>query len=222
MKRLLFYYSFIVVSMLTVIGFSSAQTPGQLLPAVLSFPLLLYFGLLVIPKRNKAILLPKQQPVKILKGQKIEKAEVTKIKNFDGNRRAFLKIIGSAGITVFLFSIFAKKAEAAFFGSNPGPGIVGIKDSTGTLINPAIKHPTDGYKINQIDDTSSATYSYFGFVNKDGAWFIMRETASGVDVGQYRYTKGTDTPGFSDGWDNKVDPTVGGYPAYNYFDVIFD
>lgn len=223
MRRLLFYYSFVVVTLMAIGGFTSADSWGQLLPAILSFPLMVYFGLAVAPKRTRAILLPKQQVVhKKGKAEVIEAAEVTKLKpGFDMDRRAFLKIIGSAGLTIFLFSLFTKKAEAAFFGSNPGPGIVGIKDSTGTLIDPAIKHPTDGYKINQIDDTN-ATYSYYGFINKDGAWFIMREVTSGVDAGQYRYTKGTDTPGFSDGWDNKVTPTDGGYPTYNYFDEIFD
>jgi len=214
MKKLIQYYSFVIVAILTIIGFTSAGNVGQLLPAILTFPLLVYFGLAIAPKRSRAVVLPKMQSAK---GEKIEVGQVTKLKpGFDLDRRAFLKLIGSAGITVFLFSIFAKRAEAAFFGSVPGPGTVAIKDATGTVINPAIKHPTDGYRINQVDDTSSATYSYYGFTNKDGAWFIMREVTSGVDAGQYRYTKGTS--GFAAGWADRVDPDT----PYNYFDEIFD
>lgn len=218
MKRLLYYYSFIIVAIMALISFTSAESIGQLIPAIFFFPLAVYFGILITPKRSKAILLPKyqSQSKKLTKKEvKVTEGKVTKLKGFDMDRRAFLKLIGSAGLTVFFFSIFAKRAEAAFFGSVPGPGIVGIKDSTGTLIDPAIKHPTDGYKINQLDD-SNATYSYYGFTNKDGAWFIMRETTSGVDAGQYRYRKGAS--GFPAGWSAKADNPE----TYDYFDEIFD
>ena len=63
-------------------------------------------------------------------------------------------------MTVFLFSIFTKRAQAAFFGSVPGPGIVGLKDSSGVRIDPAKHHPTDGYKINRIDDDSLPSNYY--------------------------------------------------------------
>jgi hypothetical protein len=218
MKRLLHYYSFIVVSIMALIGFTSAQSVGQLIPAVLFFPLAVYFGILITPKRSKAILLPKFQvpPQKLNKEEKISEGKVTKLKGFDMDRRAFLKIIGSAGLTVFFFSIFAKRAEAAFFGSVPGPGTVALKDSAGAIIDPAIKHPTDGYKINQMDDTSDPPYAYYGFANKDGAWFIMRETTSGVDEGQYRYRKGSS--GFPAGWGGRT----ANPETYDYFDEIFD
>ena len=212
MKRLLYYYSFIFIALITIGGFTAATAWNQLLPAILSFPLMVYFGLAVAPKRTRAILLPKQQGV-TQKGKKeevIETAKVTKIKpGFDIDRRAFLKIIGSAGITIFLFSLFTKKAEAAFFGSNPGPGIVGIKDSTGTLIDPSKHHPTDGYKISGIDDSSPA---FYGFVNKDGDWFIMKEEADG----DYLYYKKLITDDdFETEWPNR-----GGF-SYGYFNTKF-
>lgn len=212
MKRLLFYYSFIVVALTTIGGFTTVQNFWQLLPAILSFPLMVYFGLSVAPKRTKAILLPKQQvTTKKGKVEVIETAQVTKIKpGFDMDRRAFLKIIGSAGITIFLFSLFTKKAEAAFFGSVPGPGTVAIKDSTGTVIDPAKHHPTDGYKISGIDDSSPA---YYGFVNKDGDWFIMKEEADGDYLYHKRVTPTEDT--FDVEWPNR-----GGF-LYDYFDTIF-
>src|SRR3990167_9057460 len=118
----------------------------------------------------------------------------------------FFRLIGSAGVSVFLLSIFTGKAEAAFFGSNPGPGTVGIKDSTGTLIDPSEKKPTDGYNISQIDD---AIPSYYGYVNKDGAWYIIKEDATGA----YRYVKGTSS--FSTNWTDRAVLT------YDYFNSIF-
>ena len=204
MKRLLYYYAFILATLLTIGGFTSVQNVWQLIPAIFSFPLMVYFGLLVAPKRSKAVLLPKMQT------EKVEKAEIVKEKQgFDGNRRAFLKIIGSAGLTLFFFSIFTKRAEAAFFGSNPGPGIVGIKDSTGTLIDPAKHHPTDGYRISAVDDSSPA---FYGFVNKDGDWFIMKEEADG-DYLYYKKLAGDDD--FGTEWPNR-----GGF-GYGYFDMKF-
>jgi hypothetical protein len=127
----------------------------------------------------------------------------------DLDRRAFLKLIGSAGMAVFLLQLFSGKANAAFFGSVPGPGTVGIKDSGGNLIDPAISQPTDGYKISQIDD-ASATVQYFGFVNKDGAWYIQKEDSS---EGTYRYTKGSSN--FATNWTNRTSLT------YDYFDSVF-
>ncbi|MFS8159225.1 MAG: hypothetical protein ACMG6E_03255 [Candidatus Roizmanbacteria bacterium] len=118
----------------------------------------------------------------------------------------FLRLIGSAGVSVFLLSIFTGKAEAAFFGSMPGPGTIGIKNTSGTLIDPAEKKPTDGYNITNVDDTIP---SYYGYVNKDGAWYIVKEDATGA----YRYSKGSSA--FSTSWGNRASLT------YDYFDVIF-
>jgi hypothetical protein len=157
-------------------------------------------------KKKKAI--KKKGVQKAEKENVIEGEEVTLKEKFDIDRRTFLKLIGSAGMTLFLFSIFTKKAQAAFFGSNPGPGIVGIKDSEGTLIDPAIKHPTDGYKIAELDDSTPA---YYGFVDKDGNWFIMKEAS-----GQYKYYKKLPTDDdFGTEWPNR-----GGF-SYQYFDAIF-
>ncbi len=103
-----------------------------------------------------------------------------------------------------------KRAQGAFFGSVPGPGVVALKDTSGAEIDPAIKLPTDGYKISEIDDSSPA---YYGFVDKDGDWFIMKESSAG----QYKYYKKivTDDDTFTVEWPNR-----GGF-TYLYFDSIF-
>lgn len=133
----------------------------------------------------------------------------------DADRRVFLKLIGSAGLSVFMFALFTKKAQAAFFGSVPGPGVVALKDTAGVKIDPAQHHPTAGYKISRLDDTSSATYAYFGFVNKTGNWYLQREQLTGADTGQYLYSKGDSN--FATAWTNRASPT----PAYDTFDNTF-
>jgi len=219
MKKLLIYYNFIIVTLMIVAGFLGTGSLAQLASAALFFPLLAYFLFLVLPNKNKAIVFPELKKIEktknkkaeagILKAEKIEDGGPDK-KRMDANRRAFVKLIGSAGMTVFLFSIFTKKAQGAFFGSVPGPGTIALKDSTDTVIDPAIKLPTDGYKISEIDDSSPA---YYGFVDKDGEWFIMKESSAG----QYKYYKkvtGVDND-FTTDWPNRA-----GF-SYQYFDSIF-
>jgi hypothetical protein len=218
MKKLLIYYNFIIVSLMIVAGFLGTGSYAQLASAALFFPLAAYFLFLVLPNKNKAIIFPqpeetrqtkkKKAKTEILKAEKIEDDGPEK-KRMDANRRAFIKLIGSAGVSLFLFSVFTKRAQGAFFGSVPGPGVVALKDTSGAQIDPAIKLPTDGYKISEIDDSSP---SYYGFVDKDGEWFIMKESSTG----QYKYYKKTGTDDtFTVEWPNR-----GGF-TYLYFDSIF-
>lgn len=222
MKKLIIYYSFIIVSIMTLTGFLQAKSPAQLISAVLFFPLATYFMQLVLPKNRKALVVPaaiqlsplkpiakkkKRSKTVQLADEKSEEGVVLDEKEgFDIDKRMFLKLIGSAGLTVFFFSIFTKKAEGAFFGSVPGPGTVALKDSTGALIDPAIKTPTDAYKITEIDDGSP---SYYGFVNKNGNWYIMQDTN-----GSYRYVKGNND--FVGNW-----ATHAVREDYGYFNAIF-
>jgi hypothetical protein len=125
----------------------------------------------------------------------------------DLNRRLFLKLIGGAGVSAFLFSIFTDKAHASFFGSMPVPGAMTVKDSSGQAIDPAEKQPTDGYEISEIDDATSP--AYYGFVHKTGAWYISQEGSTG----SYRYVKGGSD--FPTAWTNRAALT------YDYFDNVF-
>lgn len=203
MDKLVLYYNFILVSIMCVFGFLAAASTAQLVSAILFFPLALYFLLLVLPKKRKAILVP---IVKKKEQQQAEEGVVLEKQDLDKDRRMFLKLIGSAGLTVFFFSIFTKKAQAAFFGSVPGPGTVALKDSGGNQIDPAVKQPTDGYKVTEIDDAGANTY--VGFVDKGGAWYIQRDDGS-----SYRYVKGAS--GFATNWTNRTSLT------YDYFDAVF-
>jgi hypothetical protein len=197
-----------------IVGFLSATSYIQLITAALFFPLFAYFAVRVFPRRAHAIHLPKEpvvviQPAGTTKSQEKMDPQTLKLKKegVDIDRRMFLKLIGTAGISLFLFSLFTKKAEAAFFGSVPGPGTVSLKDAAGNKIDPAEKQPLDGYRINQIDDSEIA---YYGFTNKDGAWFILR---SDDTTGDFRYVKGSS--GFSTSWGTRASLT------YDYYNNVF-
>lgn len=206
MRKLITFYSFIVTSFLAVSGILSATNYIELLTALLFSPLALYFFILMLPRKASKVTVDMEEVLDIIPDQ------IKKIKNpdYDPERRKFLKLIGAAGGSLFLMSIFTKKAEASFFGSMPGPGTIAIKNSSGTLIDPSEKHPTDGYNITEIDDSGVDTY--YGYINKDGAWYIQKELSTGA----YRYVKGTsDFTNATTGWPNKLNLT------YDYFNDIF-
>lgn len=64
------------------------------------------------------------------------------------------------------------------------------------------------YEFSDGDEASDPTY--FGFLAKDGRWFIKRFTAS---TNQMRYTKGTSD--YFTNWTNRATLT------YDYYDIIF-
>lgn len=216
--KLLVYYDFILSTIMAVTGFVGATSTPQFISALLFAPLSIYFWQLVLPKRGRQIPMTSLGfeiisvvPQKVPRLKKIPQEEETPSRHFDLDRRAFVKLIGSAGLTLFFFSIFTKKAEAAFFGSVPGPGTVALKDTTGAPIDPAIKQPTDGYKITEVDDSTPA---YYGFLDKTGRWFIMKEDSTATPY--YSYTKGdSNFTNATTGWPNRANLT------YGYFDAIF-
>lgn len=216
MRKFLTYYSLIMVAFATIFVFMSVTAYSQLVVPILLFPLLAYFAFEVFPSHSeeKAYVsqdLSATKPASSGLANNIEsgtiepKVENEGIANFD--KRAFLKIVGAAGISLFLYSILIKRGEIPFFSKALGSGAVTLQDSEGNKIDPAEKQPTDGYSITEIDDS---IISYFGFTNKDGAWFIMRED---TDNGSFRYTSGKKN--FSSGWDKRENLT------YDYFNNVF-
>jgi hypothetical protein len=212
-NRILIIYSFIVCLFLTIAGVFSAKNTNQLLTSFIYLPLIFYFGTkmfhMVKPsitntpakKKNSSL------PVSFVENKTVIVPEEMPIGVADNDKRLFLKLIGSTGFSLLLMALFTKKAQAAFFGSIPGPGVVAIKDSAGNKIDPAEKNPTDGYEITEIDD--SASPAYYGFVKKTGAWYIMQEDSTGA----YRYAKGDGS--FSAAWGTKE------LQSYGYFNNIF-
>ena len=202
MKGLVIFYSFLISTFMTVAGFMDTKSYPELISAVIFFPIAFYFGMLILPKKRQAKIVI--DPVLDIIPDSLNKV---KNKDYDPERRKFLKLIGAAVGSLFLMTIFTKSTEAAFFGSMPGPGTVAVKNLAGAQINPAEQKPTDGYNITEIDDLLTDTY--YGYVNKDGAWYIQKETASGA----YRYIKGTTD--FTTNWTGRTGLT------YDYFNNIF-
>jgi len=236
MNKIILSYNLLLTTTVMVAGLVAAQTGNDRVFALLFLPMVLFFarrlfiktptpallaaqGLLPYSEHNDLITMnsanyptagnsgnyPLIDPES---GQVIDPEVLTESQVDDVNRRLFLKLIGTAGLATFTFSLFTKKTHAAFFGSIPGPGTVALKDSQGNKIDPAEKQPTDGYEVTEIDD--SATPSYYGFVHKDGAWYITREDATGG----FRYANGSSN--FSNSWSNRASLT------YDYFDAVFN
>lgn len=205
MKGLVILYSFLLTTFMTVAGFMDTKSYPELISAIIFFPIAFYFGMLILPKKRQAKIVI--DPVLDIIPDSLNKV---KNKDYDPERRKFLKLIGAAGGSLFLMTIFTKSTEAAFFGSMPGPGTVAVKNLAGAQIDPAEKKPTDGYNITEVDDAGVDVY--YGFVNKDGAWFIQKELSTGA----YRYTKGaSDFTNATTGWPNRASL------SYGYFNDIF-
>jgi hypothetical protein len=210
MRKVLTYASFAVTSLIVILAFITATTYTQLSVAVILFPFVAFFAYNLFVLKNPKI---PEVVVKLeseIPATKIEPpvAVVTRedisIKDID--KRAFLKLIGGAGITYFLLSLFNRRTEG-LFGNSAGLGIATLEDTSGRKINPAESHPTDSYQISEIDDGTTA---YYGFTNKDGAWFIMKEDP---DTGSFRYANGTSD--FPEHWDSRKNL------KYDYYHNVF-
>ncbi|MFT7565367.1 MAG: hypothetical protein ACI8V7_000365 [Candidatus Paceibacteria bacterium] len=71
----------------------------------------------------------------------------------DNGKRKFLKVAGFASAGVVASQLLPKKASAFIMGSSPTTGVVGVKDSTNTRINPATEETLD-----QVLKTTDLTF----------------------------------------------------------------
>lgn len=69
---------------------------------------------------------------------------------------------------------------------------------------------TETYAASDVDD--AAVPNYYGFVDKNGAWYILQEDVSG-GVTQYRYAKGSSD--YATNWTNRAGLT------YALFNEVF-
>lgn len=211
MNRLLLPYTgFVLACLMVILAFITATTYTQLAIAILLYPVLVFFAYRVLPMKRRrlaAVSAQEAQPVV----SSIEEPAPSSIGSglgiSDIDKRLFLKLIGGAGITLFLFSIFNKKSEGLFSKSVTSSGKVALEDTTGRTIDPSQNQPTDGYTITDIDDN---LISFYGFTNKDGAWYIMR---ADTDEGSFRYVRGT--ADFPSSWTNRENM------SYDYFSNVF-
>jgi len=195
-RRALIYYCFIVTATVVGVSFFASRNLPQVVSSLVFSPMAIYFLILVWPHRKGALPLKKSE-------FKLLPATEPKV---DVNRRDFLKLIGSAGILALILGLFGRRGGIPNLLGNANLDSVALKDTSGNIVNPAQDSPTDGYSISQIDDSVP---SYFGFVNKEGSWFIMRE---GEDSA-FRYVKGDTNFGTSWASRSKLN--------YNYFDKVF-
>ena len=223
MRRLILIYNIIIITIIIAAGFLRPDTSGPH-PAysLLFLPPIFYFlrqltvsfqtpaystpssSLAIRPGSNSRPTPTSRRPQS---GQVLDPEVLSDKDISDINRRLFLKLIGSAGLATFTFSLFTKRTHAAFFGSIPGPGTIAIKDSNDNVIDPAEKQPTDGYEIAEVDDQTLP--AYYGFLDKDGRWYIAREGTSG----DFRYAAGTSD--FSTSWTGRT--SIG----YAHFSNVF-
>jgi hypothetical protein len=73
--------------------------------------------------------------------------------------------------------------------------------------NTSVADPTSMYKIS---DMIEDTVSYYGHVNHDGSWYIMKWNQS---AGTFRYAAGKSS--YSLNWTDRANL------GYDYFDLIF-
>lgn len=203
MRKTLTYSSFIIASFLVVAVFITATTYIQLGLAVALYPLLILFAFKIFPRKSHRTMeftveLPKPAPktVQTVNGVTREKVEVV-----DVDKRTFLKLIGTVGITFFLSSFLGKRADTLLSrGLGTAPASEHGASGAETLAN-------GGYKISEVDENR---ITYYGFLNKDGGWLIMRVD---TDTNTFRYAKGdTDFPG---NWSRRENL------KYDYFSNLF-
>lgn len=138
---------------------------------------------------------------------KVVKAKQVEV---DESKREFVKTITgtlAAGLAIWFMSK-KKVAQAAFFGGGGGTTLA-MKDTAGIKIDPAQRQPLDGYNISDMD--TAGTTKYYGFLNKNGGWYIMKENTT---TNSFSYRKGA--ADYDTGWSDRTSP--GGYANfYNTF-----
>lgn len=74
-----------------------------------------------------------------------------------------------------------------------------------------MKHKLEEYALTDIDD--NVLPYYYGFINADGQWYIMKQGSDGV----VKYAVSFISPRgqYSSNWDNRTNLT------YNYWDTSF-
>lgn len=199
-KKILFYGGLILATILVVFVFITSTNYIQLAIASLLYPPVAYLAFKYFPRRKHPATvgeLSSQLPTPNMP----ENGSGTLV---DEDKRAFLKMIGSAGLSFLLFSIFSKKAGPMFFGNGDTPQSL-LGDETD--VKKSKGDPTEGYQIAEIDETDMV---FVGYTNSQGAWFIMKQDS---DTGSFRYSRGD--ADFPENWAKRNDL------LYDYFNKTF-
>lgn len=210
MTKTLTYSGLVIASLIVTLIFVRAETYSQLVIAAILYPALVLFYLKLFPRRSWKPLKtriwtwPKLNPAPVETpnpDKELPEVEVTDI-----NKRVFVKLIWTTGIAFFLFSILGRRIGDLFSGLSAQTGIKPTESDNQLIQTEAAL--IEGYKISEIDE--EATAGYYGFVNKDGAWLIMKEDRN---ESSFRYVK--DNSGFPVNWKNRKNL------KYDYFYKLF-
>lgn len=213
MIKTLTYSSLAVATIAVIATFLTATSYTQLGIATIVYPLLVFLAFKAFPREeagntNFSVEIPIKPTVTTHQEQEsTEEDSATLVDVSDFSKRAFLKMIGATGISYFVASLLNRRFESQFFGKVAENGIIALEDSKGAKVDPAQTHPTDGYRISEVDDNA---ITFYGFIKKGGAWFIMREDTSN---GSFRYVKGDS--GFPSNWEGRK--TLN----YDYYHNVF-
>lgn len=216
-RPLITYSGFAIAFIGVILAFITATTYTHLIIAILLYPLLIFFAYKIFPIRSQNFDSGERLTQGRLQGlsykvtKPIEIDDTVSKKQFSVNdidKRSFLKLIGATGISFFLISIFGRKVESLLLNDQnlvQSPSFIG--DMPVNKTSAVSTSPTDAYNISEIDE---GAVSFYGFINKDGGWFIMK---GDTDTGSFRYVKGdSDFPG---NWNNRENL------KYDYFHEVF-
>lgn len=202
------YLTFAVACLVVIAAFITATNFIQLALAVLLYPILMFFAYKMYTAKQKPVsekVLTTEENIQTEAGTK-KPAERIVISDID--KRVFLKLIGSAGIFIFLFSLFNKKAENMFYKSLPDSGKAYFdKKEPPSGKAGAVTQPTDEYGISEVDNGET---SYYGYTKLGGAWYIMKVDNA---TSSFRYVKGDKN--FPASWKDRQKL------KYDYFGNVF-
>lgn len=218
MTKTISYTGLIIVTLFVVMLFVTSKSYAQLYAAVLLYPVLTYVTLKVFPRVDQDEYIQPTEPTNniAIKVPDKEKRDLKvmvpreKVEIVDIDKRTFLKLIGTAGVSFFLFSLLGRRAEDYIFNKTQGLGLSTPQQSNEPSFGTSPQGgalPSNEYKISEIDD---GLISFYGFVNKNGNWLIMRED---TQENSFRYAKGE--TGFSKFWSDRTSL------KYDYYHNLF-
>lgn len=211
MIKTLTYSTLALATVAVVAMFLTSTSYTQLGAASIIYPLLVFFAFKAFPREdtenhNFSVEVPVPAKTEAKVGLN-EEEQLPSVDVSDFGKRAFLKMVGATGISFFLASLLNRRFESQFFGKMSEKGITAIEDTKGMKVDPAQTQPTDGYRISEVEDNA---ITFYGFIKKGGAWFIMREDTSN---GSFRYAKGE--TGFPKNWEDRK------LLKYDYYHNVF-
>jgi hypothetical protein len=207
----------ITFSLVVIVAFITATSYVQLAIAILFYPPIIYMALMLFPRKARDVqqeepsvsIKPAVIPIKPT-GSTITKSGAESNRDSidiaDVDKRAFLKMVGAAGLSFFLYSIFSRRIDNLIPGRTPEPASINIQELSKQIQTTETKF-TENYRISELDEGET---TYFGFTNNHGAWFIMKEDS---DTGSFRYARGESD--FSKNWDRRQNL------KYDYFHAVF-